>query len=110
MLTTCPATVSLSAIKSPEAWLTRVEASGRGIDSEESLSAAEAADEYLLMGLRLSEGIDLKRLAAINGIALDEARIRTLESEGLLARHDTRLAATAKGRLVLNRLILELAA
>ena len=109
-ITTDGAKRALSAIKSPEAWLTRVEASGRGIDSEESLSAAEAADEYLLMGLRLSEGIDLKRLAAINGIALDEARIRTLESEGLLARHDTRLAATAKGRLVLNRLILELAA
>ncbi len=88
----------------------QVETTGRGFASEETLSAAEAADEYLLMGLRLSEGIDLKRLAAINGNALDEARIRTLESEGLLARHETRLAATPKGRLVLNRLILELAA
>ena len=101
---------ALSAIKSPEAWLTQVEASGHGFDSEETLSAAEAADEYLLMGLRLSEGIDLARLAAIGGRALDDARIRALEAEGLLARRDTRLAATPKGRLVLNRLILELAA
>jgi putative oxygen-independent coproporphyrinogen III oxidase len=101
---------ALSAIKSPEAWLAQVEAKGHGLASEESLSAAEAADEYLLMGLRLSEGIDLARLAAINGNALDEARISVLESEGLLARHATRLAATPKGRLVLNRLILELAA
>ena len=62
------------------------------------------------MGLRLSEGIDLARLAAIGGSALDEARIGALESEGLLARWNTRLAATPKGRLVLNRLILELAA
>jgi oxygen-independent coproporphyrinogen-3 oxidase len=101
---------ALSAIKSPEAWLAEVEISGRGFASEETLSAVEAADEYLLMGLRLSEGIDLARLAGINGTALDEARISTLEREGLLARHDTRLAATPKGRLVLNRLIVELAA
>jgi oxygen-independent coproporphyrinogen-3 oxidase len=109
-VTTRGAKRALSAIKSPEAWLTQVETTGRGFASEETLSAAESADEYLLMGLRLSEGIDLKRLAAINGNALDEVRIRTLESEGLLARHDTRLTATPKGRLVLNRLILELAA
>ena len=101
---------AMSAVKSPEAWLTQVEASGRGFDSVETLSAADSADEYLLMGLRLSEGIDLARLAAINGSALDDTRIRALEAEGLLARRDTRLAATPKGRLVLNRLILELAA
>lgn len=101
---------ALSTLKSPEAWLAEVEVSGRGLASEETLSAAEAGDEYLLMGLRLSEGIDLARLAAINGSALDEGRISSLESEGLLRRNDTRLAATPKGRLVLNRLILELAA
>ncbi|MGA7458531.1 MAG: radical SAM family heme chaperone HemW [Methyloceanibacter sp.] len=109
-ITTDGAKHAMSATKSPEAWLTQVEVSGRGLASEETLSAADSADEYLLMGLRLSEGIDLARLAAINGSALDDARISALESEGLLARRDTRLAATPKGRLVLNRLILELAA
>jgi len=101
---------ALSAIKSPEAWLAEVEISGRGFVSEETLNAAEAADEYLLMGLRLSEGIDLARLAAIGGRALDEDRLQALAREGLLTRNDTKLAATPKGRLVLNRLILELAA
>jgi oxygen-independent coproporphyrinogen-3 oxidase len=101
---------ALSAIKSPEAWLAEVEISGRGFVSEETLSAAESADEYLLMGLRLSEGIDLARLAAIGGRALDEDRLQALAREGLLTRNDTKLAATPKGRLVLNRLILELAA
>jgi oxygen-independent coproporphyrinogen-3 oxidase len=101
---------ALSAIKSPEAWLVEVEAHGQGLASEESLSAAEAADEYLLMGLRLSEGIDLARHAAIGGIALDEGRVAALQREGLLTRKGERLAATPKGRLVLNRLILELAA
>ena len=101
---------ALSAIKSPEGWLVEVEAHGRGVVSDEVLSAEEAADEYLLMGLRLSEGIDLNRLATIYGRGLDETRIGALASDGLLRREGDRLAATTKGRLVLNRLILELAA
>ncbi len=101
---------ALSAIKSPETWLAEVEISGRGLASEETLNAAEAADEYLLMGLRLSDGIDLARLAAIDGRSLDEERVNALAQEGLIKREGKRLAATPKGRLVLNRLILELAA
>ena len=62
------------------------------------------------MGLRLAEGIDLSRFAAIGGSALDEDRLDALESDGLITRNGSRLAATQEGRLVLNRLILELAA
>jgi oxygen-independent coproporphyrinogen-3 oxidase len=101
---------ALSALKSPEGWLAEVEAHSRGFASDEALSAEETADEYLLMGLRLSEGIDLARLAAIDGRALDEERVGALASKGLIERNGARLVATPKGRLVLNRLILELAA
>jgi len=101
---------AVSAIKSPEGWLAAVEAHGHGCDSEEPLSAAETADEYLLMGLRLSEGIDLARLAALAGHALDETRLNALARDGLIDRSGARLAATPKGRLVLDRLIVELAA
>ncbi len=101
---------ALSAIKSPEGWLAAVEAEGHGLASEEILSASEMADEYLLMGLRLSEGIDLARLASVAGRALDEERIGALAREGLINRNGARLAATPKGRLVLDRLIVELAA
>jgi oxygen-independent coproporphyrinogen-3 oxidase len=99
-----------AAIKAPEAWLAAVESRGRGFASEESLEPEQAADEYLLMGLRLSEGIDLGRLAAIGGRAPDEARLSALMREGLIALSGARLTATAKGRLVLDRLIVELAA
>jgi putative oxygen-independent coproporphyrinogen III oxidase len=101
---------ALSAIKSPESWLAEVEAHGHGRASDEALSAEEVAEEYLLMGLRLSEGIDLGRLAILNGQRLDEDRVSALASDGLLTRDGDRLAATPKGRLLLNRLILELAA
>jgi putative oxygen-independent coproporphyrinogen III oxidase len=101
---------AFSATKSPEGWLAEVEASGHGLASDDVLSPGEAAEEYLLMGRRLSEGIDLNRLAAIDRRGLDQDRVSALASQGLLVRDGNRLAATAKGRLVLNRLILELAA
>jgi oxygen-independent coproporphyrinogen-3 oxidase len=101
---------ALSATKSPEGWLAQVETRGQGIMSDEALSAEDAAEEYLLMGLRLSEGIDLARLNAIGGRPLNEDRLAALESDKLIARKGTHLAATPQGRLVLNRLILELAA
>ena len=101
---------ALSVRKSPEAWLEAVEASGHGVEQDELLSPQELADEYLLMGLRLAEGIDLKRLEAIDGRILDESRLQALETQRLVRRTPDRLKATDSGRLVLDRLILELAA
>jgi len=101
---------ALSTLKSPEAWLAAVEVCGHGIAEDEGLSRTEAADEYLLMGLRLAEGIDLKRLEAIGGRALKQRRLQALAAEDLVARNGDRLTATGSGRLVLDRLILELAA
>jgi oxygen-independent coproporphyrinogen-3 oxidase len=101
---------ALDTVKSPEDWCASVEASGHGLASDDALSADEAAEEYLLMGMRLREGIDLERFGAIGGRALDEARIASLAEDGLVRRDGRRLAATAKGRLVLDRLIVELAA
>jgi putative oxygen-independent coproporphyrinogen III oxidase len=101
---------ALATIKSPEDWRASVEARGHGVASDDALSAEEAAEEYLLMGMRLSEGIDLARFAMIGGRALEEARIASLAEDGLVRRNGGRLAATPKGRLVLDRLIVELAA
>ena len=96
--------------KSPEAWLDAVAASGHGIEQDEALTRQNSADEYLLMGLRLAEGIDVQRLAAIDGRKIDEARLQYLQAQGLVRRTPDRVQATGKGRLVLDRLIVELAA
>ena len=101
---------AIAVRKSPEAWLQAVAASGHGIELDEHLSPQNSADEYLLMGLRLAEGIDEKRLAAIDGRKLDDARLQQLEAQGLVKRTPGRLQATGTGRLVLDRLIVELAA
>ena len=78
--------------KRPEAWLMRVEALGHGLIVDEALTAEERADEYLLMGLRLAEGIDPARYQAIAGRALDQKRIDVLRGDGAVE-------TTARGHL-----------
>jgi oxygen-independent coproporphyrinogen-3 oxidase len=100
-------------LRRPESWLGAVGTHAHGLESEEPIAPEAAAEEALLMGLRLARGIDPNAFAARTGVPLDavasaEARAR-LESMGLLAC-DAVLRATEAGRPLTNRLILELAA
>ncbi|HET9903656.1 MAG TPA: radical SAM family heme chaperone HemW [Xanthobacteraceae bacterium] len=95
----------------PEAWLARVEETGHGLVTDEALSRGERADEFLLMGLRLAEGIDPARFAALAGFPLDPARIADLEAEGFVERTpDGRLRVTRAGFPVLDAIVADLAA
>ncbi|GBU16039.1 MULTISPECIES: radical SAM family heme chaperone HemW [Methylobacterium] len=97
--------------KGPEAWLARVERDGNGIAERETVAPAEQADEFLMMGLRLTEGIDPARYAALSGRPLEETRIAALIGDGLLRRSpEGRIAATPQGAPVLNALVAALAA
>jgi oxygen-independent coproporphyrinogen-3 oxidase len=62
------------------------------------------------MGLRLREGIDVRRLQEIGGREVVPSRLQALAAQGLIEISGDRLAATESGRVVLDRLILELAA
>ena len=95
--------------KNPESWRASVAARGEGLVAADPVAAAEQAEEYLVMALRLAEGLDAARYERLGGRALDAARLAALEAEGLIARTGTRLAATPRGRLVLNALAAELA-
>ena len=97
--------------KRPEAWLMRVEANGHGVVTDDSLNSEERADEFLLMGLRLAEGIDPKRYAALAGRSLDPNRIALLSEEGAIAvGSDGRLRVTQAGFPVLDAVVADLAA
>ena len=52
--------------------------------TDDLLNSEERADEFLLMGLRLAEGIDPERYAALSGRALDPRRIALLREEGAI--------------------------
>ena len=92
----------------PQAWLDRVTRTGTGEIERTALSSQDRAEEYLLMGLRLSEGIDIARHTALAGAALDETRIAALEALGMAQRNRGHLRATAAGRMLLNQVIAKL--
>jgi oxygen-independent coproporphyrinogen-3 oxidase len=98
--------------KHPETWLERVDREGHGLIVDEALSQEAEGDEFLLMGLRLKEGIDPARYAAFAGRPLDESRIRSLESYGFLTRNgdNSRLSVTREGFPVLDAVVADLAA
>jgi putative oxygen-independent coproporphyrinogen III oxidase len=96
--------------KSPETWLTYVERDGHGIVEEESLSREMQGDEFLLMGLRLKEGISLPRFKQITGREIDPERVDFLLREKLIAREGERLRVTAEGFPVLDAVVADLAA
>jgi putative oxygen-independent coproporphyrinogen III oxidase len=97
--------------KHPEAWLMRVEANGHGLVTDDSLTSIERADEFLLMGLRLAEGIDPRRYAALAGRPLDRRRVALLRKEGaIVIDADGRLRATQAGFAVLDAVVADLAA
>ncbi len=97
--------------KRPEAWLTRVEDNGHGIATEDLLDSEQRADEFLLMGLRLAEGIDPKRYAALAGRPLDPHRIAALKDDGAIVMDDNgRLRVTQDGFPLLDAVVADLAA
>ena len=103
--------VATETEKRPEAWLMRVETNGSGVTVSEKLTAGETADEYLLMGLRLAEGIDLDRYNAISGRTLDPKRISILREEGAVeTTADGRLRVTQSGFPLLDAVVADLAA
>ena len=96
------------AQKSPLGWLTQVERGAAGEEPRAAIPRAEQATEYLMMSLRLAEGTDMQRYAALSGIPLNDNVINQLEDIGMVRRDGARLIATHQGRMVLNAVLRDL--
>ena len=102
--------IATATEKHPETWLERVEREGTGLVEEEVLTAEAEGDEFLLMGLRLKEGIDLGPLCRPDGphprrrANPDARRPRLARASG------SRLAVTRRGFPVLDAVVADLAA
>ena len=95
----------------PEAWLMRVESRGHGLVTDELLTHEEMADEFLLMGLRLAEGVDPARYERLAGRTLDPRRIAILRAEGAVETTASgMLRVTQSGFPVLDAVVADLAA
>jgi oxygen-independent coproporphyrinogen-3 oxidase len=90
----------------PADYISRVAAAGNGFVERQALNPREAAEERLLSGLRIAEGVPL---ADVTALEIPADKIADLVALGLLADDPERLRATAAGRLVLDRLTTELA-
>lgn len=88
-------------------YIGRVAETGADFDTLEPLSARDAAEERVLFGLRIREGVAMHALADL-GLAADAPKVIDLVEAGLLDIDDNRLRATPAGRLVLDRVIREL--
>ena len=103
--------VATETERRPEIWFTRVETNGNGMTVSERLTPSETADEYLLMGLRLAEGIDLSRYNTLSGRTLNPERISFLREEGAVeTTADGRLRVTQRGFPLLDAVVADLAA
>ena len=93
--------------KKPENWLAAIARNGHGLQIEEALTSHERATEALLMGLRLTEGVDLTRIAWLAGGTppVDRAVAARLQDQGLLDLTDDRLRVTEAGAILLDAIL-----
>ena len=93
-------THALCQHKSPGGWLAAVQQNGHGTAEDEVLDQETRGTERLMMGLRLREGV-----SGAEDLPIDRSGLATMLAEGFLTWTAGRLAATPKGRLVLNAVI-----
>ncbi|MBG6174375.1 oxygen-independent coproporphyrinogen-3 oxidase [Labrenzia sp. EL_208] len=95
----------------PETWLENVENLGQGLIENAGLNEEEQGDEFLLMGLRLTEGIDLLRYRSFSHRSVDPRRIKALLEHGMIEEiGENRVRATREGFFVLDAVVADLAA
>jgi len=102
---------ALATERAPEEWMALVEERGHGVVIDDPLSREEVADEMLLMGLRLTEGVSAERYRQMSGRAFDPLRVADLLEHGMIVEEaDGRLRATPAGAMVLDAVVADLAA
>jgi putative oxygen-independent coproporphyrinogen III oxidase len=98
--------------KKPENFIAAVERNGHGLKVESDLTTVQRINEALVMGLRLTEGVDLARAEAMCGLVredfLDIASVERLATEGLMAIVGDRLLVTDAGILLLDSVLTEI--
>lgn len=100
--------LATAAHRMPDAWLTAVESTGSGEEETSWLRPDEIATEYVLMSMRLAEGMDINILQSLLGDDRVLPDFGNLADLGMVTRKEDHLVATESGRLVLNAVIAEI--
>jgi len=99
--------------RAPDVWLAQVNEKGQGLRLCEEIDHATARREALMMGLRLTSGIEHAvwekkfnvALIGENGNLLRPEKVRRLEQEGYLTNSKSGLKTTAAGMQRLNAVL-----
>ena len=81
---------------------------GSGDDTSDHLTAEDMLNEYIMMGLRLTEGLLVDDVRSLDPTALPDPLIAEHVELGLLWTENGRIGTTRSGRMVLNTLIVAL--
>ncbi|NCO16271.1 MAG: radical SAM family heme chaperone HemW, partial [Alphaproteobacteria bacterium] len=102
--------LATEAPRTPTVWLALVEAEGCGELVRDVVAPADQALEYLMMALRLREGVSASRFASLGGRPVNAVRLARMVEISMLVTKDDHIFATKNGRMVLNSVLAELAA
>ena len=91
----------------PQRWLDAANR-GNGEKNRSALPLEDQANEYLMMGMRVADGLDMERWQALSGRSLPSEAIDHLTDINMVRRSKGRLITTSDGRAVLNAVIREL--
>lgn len=100
--------VATECHRAPQVWLRAVESGPSGESGREHLSAAERAEEFLVMGLRTSEGVCLDEMTEATQHEVHPKSLKEMINMGFLTLSNRRVQATRTGRLLLNSLLAQL--
>lgn len=100
--------IATEAQRKPSEYIESVRAAGVGWADETPLTSEEAADEVLIMGLRVEEGVELRRIETLRGARLNREKLQWLVEQGHVTQENGRIRLTRSGRLLSNRIIAEL--
>jgi putative oxygen-independent coproporphyrinogen III oxidase len=100
-----------AAEKMPFDWQKKVVAKGHGMVVDDVLTWEEQGDEFLVMGLRLKEGISPSRFTAISGRQISPRQIDALKGYGFVETlPNGNIRVTDRGWPVLDAVVADLAA
>lgn len=94
--------------RSPKHYMKDISEGLKPVDYFEVLNRDSALQDRLVMGLRLSEGVDINEINDRYGVIIDPAGYRHLVEDGFLKTDNNRLSLTEKGFLYSDRIILEI--
>jgi putative oxygen-independent coproporphyrinogen III oxidase len=103
------ARIALEAQRRPADYIDAVNEHGVGWIADATLTGEETADETLLMGLRISDGLDIARVEELRGRPTNPSALAWLAEQDLITHEAGRVALTARGRVLANSVAAELA-